>query len=71
VRTEPFPWKAAMHAGFCLLRLSSRDFWTLTPLELSAMTGGMRPQGAALGRDGLEALMRAFPDGQRDHSPFP
>ena len=51
-----------MHAGFCLLRLSSKDFWALTPLELSAMTGAMRPRGAVLERHGLEALMRAFPD---------
>jgi uncharacterized phage protein (TIGR02216 family) len=51
-----------MHAGFCLLRLSSKDFWALTPLELSAMTGAMRPRGQVLRRERLEALMETFPD---------
>ena len=58
----PFPWQAVMHAGFCLLRLSPRDFWQLTPREFFCMAGGFlaRPQGLA--RDGLAALMAAFPD---------
>ncbi|MFB9951342.1 rcc01693 family protein [Rhizobium puerariae] len=63
VRAEPFPWEAAMHAGFCLLRLPPRDFWMLTPVEFLAMTGGLRPRGGAMERAGLEALMKAFPDG--------
>lgn len=51
-----------MHAGLHLLRLSPRDFWALTPVEFFAMTGGVRPQGVAMGRDELDALMRQFPD---------
>lgn len=51
-----------MHAGFCLLRLSPRDFWQLTPREFFCMAGGfsVRPQG--LERAGLTAMMTAFPD---------
>ncbi|MGK9050181.1 rcc01693 family protein [Neorhizobium petrolearium] len=62
-RAEPFPWDAVMHVGLCRLRLSSRDFWALTPREFFAMAGGSGPRGEAMERAGLEALMRAFPDG--------
>jgi uncharacterized phage protein (TIGR02216 family) len=62
-RLLPFPWDTVLHVGFCLLRLSSRDFWALTPIEFSAMAGGMKPRGASTDRAGLDALMRAFPDG--------
>jgi uncharacterized phage protein (TIGR02216 family) len=56
-----------MHVGFCLLRLSSRQFWALTPIEFFVMTGGMTPPGAVTDRAGLEALMQAFPDGDVSH----
>ncbi|AYD00236.1 rcc01693 family protein [Neorhizobium sp. NCHU2750] len=52
-----------MHVGFCLLRLSSRDLWALTPTEFAAMAGSLKPRGEATNRAGLDALMRAFPDG--------
>jgi uncharacterized phage protein (TIGR02216 family) len=58
-----FPWDAVLHVGLCLLRLSPRDLWALTPVEFFTMAGGAKPRGAAIGRDGLDALMRAFPDG--------
>ena len=35
----PFPWDAAMQVGFGVMRLSSRDFWGLTPRELAAAFG--------------------------------
>jgi uncharacterized phage protein (TIGR02216 family) len=58
-----FPWDAVIHVGLCRLRLSPRDFWALTPVEFFAMAGGARPRDVAMARDGLEALMRVFPDG--------
>lgn len=51
-----------MHAGLCLLRLPPRDFWSLTPVEILAMTGGLRPRPAAMDRERLMRLMQAFPD---------
>ncbi|OBZ96021.1 gene transfer agent (GTA) [Pararhizobium polonicum] len=58
----PFPWGSAMHAGLCLLRLPARDFWAMTPREMQAAMGGLRPRNAVPDRTGLEALMGAFPD---------
>ena len=58
-----FPWETVLHVGLCLLRLSPRDFWALTPIEFFAMAGGTRPRTAAIGRAGLDDLMRGFPDG--------
>jgi uncharacterized phage protein (TIGR02216 family) len=60
--SAPFPWDVVMHVGFYLLRLSSRDFWALTPVEFLLMTGAARPREMAAGRAELDALMRAFPD---------
>lgn len=51
-----------MHAGLCQLRLPPQVFWGLTPFEIFAMTGGLRPRGAAADRTGLDALMARFPD---------
>ncbi|WP_374620556.1 rcc01693 family protein [Devosia sp.] len=59
-----FPWEAAMRFGFGVLRLSSREFWGLSPRELAAAfearSGGER--GVAPGREALAGLMRRFPD---------
>jgi phage conserved hypothetical protein len=57
-----------MHAGLCLLRLSPEVFWRLTPVEFFAMAGGLRPAAGAIGRAGLEGLMKRFPD--KDVRPF-
>lgn len=59
-----FPWDEAMRLGFGVLRLSSREFWGLTPRELAAAFEGLsgRSRGAAPERDTLARLMRAFPD---------
>lgn len=59
-----FPWTEAMQLGFGVLKLSSRDFWGLTPRELAAAfeaTSG-RARGEAPGREALGRLMSAFPD---------
>ena len=63
-----FDWSALLRAGLYGLRLSPGEFWALTPVELQIMLG----QGAAapaLTRQGLDALLRAYPDskeGQAD-----
>ncbi|WP_149739710.1 rcc01693 family protein [Rhizobium sp. RU20A] len=57
-----FPWDAALHHGFCLLRLSARDFWAMTPRELAASMGALAPRNACLSRGALTAMMAAFPD---------
>ena len=57
-----FPWRAAMSFGFGVLRLSSRDFWAMTPRELGFALGLLRPSPAAPGRATLAMLMQAFPD---------
>ena len=56
-------WPALMRAGLQGLGLRPAEFWALTPAELRVMLGE-RPGAAALGRDGLEALIRAYPDSQ-------
>lgn len=52
-----------MAAGLGLLRLSPKDFWSMTPREferaISAFSGAALPP---LLRDDLAALMRAYPD---------
>ena len=59
--TGRFDWPALMRAGLHGLGLRPAEFWALTPAELRLMlgqAGGVRP----MARDGLEALLRAFPD---------
>ena len=58
-----FDWPALMRAGMQGLGLKPAEFWALTPVELRLMLGdreGVRP----MARDGLEALLQAFPDSQ-------
>jgi uncharacterized phage protein (TIGR02216 family) len=58
-----FPWAEAMAFGLGHLRLSSDDFWRLTPRELAAAIGAVAgPVPARLDRAGLNALMARFPD---------
>ncbi|MFV0279239.1 MAG: rcc01693 family protein [Rhodoblastus sp.] len=62
---EKFPWSEAMRFGLGVLRLSSRDFWTMTPREIHAASQGLfgaGPHGEPISREKLDALMRAFPD---------
>jgi uncharacterized phage protein (TIGR02216 family) len=54
-----------MRLGFGVLRLSSKEFWGLTPRELAAAfeaRSGARP--GAPDRDRLKQMMERFPDGQ-------
>lgn len=70
-----FDWPALMRAGLLGLRLTPSQFWALTPAELGLMLGQGRGS-APMRRDGLEALMAAWPDtapadeeGDRDEQP--
>jgi uncharacterized phage protein (TIGR02216 family) len=52
-----------MAFGLGVLRLSPKDFWSISPCELAAAWEGV--YGAALESSGapdLQGLMRAFPD---------
>ncbi|WP_414901725.1 phage tail assembly chaperone [Rhizobium cremeum] len=51
-----------LDTGLCRLRLDPTRFWELSLVEFAAMTGAFAPRPARLRRDGLEMLMRAFPD---------
>jgi uncharacterized phage protein (TIGR02216 family) len=59
-----FPWAEAMRFGFGVMRLSSRDFWGLTPRELAAAFEAVsgRTRGPGIRRDDFSALMARFPD---------
>lgn len=59
-----FPWAEAMRLGFGVMRLSSREFWGLTPRELAAALTSTGPARAgAPDRQRLRDLMARFPDG--------
>ncbi|ABD08159.1 conserved hypothetical protein [Rhodopseudomonas palustris HaA2] len=61
----PFPWAEAMQFGFGVLRLSSEQFWRMTPREFaSALIGARGGIAAPLDRGGLDELMRRYPDHQ-------
>ena len=57
-----FPWEAAMQFGFGVLKLSSKEFWGLTPRELASAFGARSGRVAAPSREGLRGLMAAYPD---------
>ena len=57
-----FPWGEAMQLGFGVLRLSSKEFWGLTPRELAAAFGAIGGRHVTPRRGELEAMMAAFPD---------
>ncbi|MGE0339009.1 MAG: rcc01693 family protein [Xanthobacteraceae bacterium] len=58
----PFPWSEAMAFGFGVLRLSSDEFWRLTPRELAAAVRALRGESMPLSRDVLDELIARFPD---------
>lgn len=62
-----FDWPALMRAGMQGLRLRPDEFWALSPAELQIMLGqgGVLP---ALNRQGLDALLKAYPDGKEGAS---
>lgn len=62
---QPFPWDDAIAAGLGMLGFAPRDFWSMTPRELSlALRGaaGLPASDKPLVRSSLTALMQRFPD---------
>lgn len=57
-------WPRLMRLGLVHLRLAPEVFWSLTPAELMLLAGAGEP-GAALTREGLDALLARFPDDTR------
>lgn len=58
-----FPWRELLAFGFGRLKLSSRDFWAMTPREIAAAmegVGGIRPPPP--GRARLDEMMQRYPD---------
>lgn len=58
-------WQDMLRLGLFRLQMLPKDFWALTPFELTLMLGlGDGP--AVLTREGLSDLMAAFPDEKDD-----
>lgn len=60
-----FDWAALMRAGIQGLKLTPVDFWALTPAELQLMLGTPEAETPLL-REGMDALMAAYPDKTKD-----
>jgi uncharacterized phage protein (TIGR02216 family) len=60
---ETFPWRQAMAFGLGRQKLSSRDFWAMTPRELAAAVEGIvGVPPLPLDRGVLDALIARYPD---------
>lgn len=59
---NPFPWKQAIGFGLGVLKLPPEQFWRMTPRELAYAIEAATGRTAPLGRDGLTALMKRYPD---------
>ncbi len=63
---KPFPFNEAMQFGFGILRLSSKEFWAMTPLELAAAHRAFAPDKAApIDKKTFDNLMSKFPDEEK------
>lgn len=58
-------WRGLMQAGIGGLRLTPREFWALTPMELQLMLG-LAGNAAPMLRAQLDDLLAAFPDDEKD-----
>ena len=65
--SEGLDWGALLRAGVRGLKLSPDAFWALTPAELQMMLGAEGGEAPML-KQGLEALMAAYPDKVKDKS---
>lgn len=67
---KAFPWIEAMEFGFGILRLSSEQFWSMTPRELHAAYSANTKSARAslpIQRAELAHLMEKFPDKDSDN----
>lgn len=63
----PFPWDNVMQFGFSVLRLSSEEFWSMTPREIAfAMRSANTSKNKPISRSGLDHLLQQFPDQRID-----
>ena len=62
---QPFPWKQAIGFGLGVLRLAPDEFWRMTPRELAYAIEAVNGRGAPLDRQGLDDLMKRYPDDLR------
>jgi uncharacterized phage protein (TIGR02216 family) len=61
--SPPFPWDRALEIGLGILRLSPKDFWTMSPRELVAAIRGLFGETIApIDRESFDKLLRRFPD---------
>jgi len=52
-----------MTVGLGLLRLSPKDFWSMSPREFERAAASVLPEaGPPIGRGELGVLMKAYPD---------
>jgi uncharacterized phage protein (TIGR02216 family) len=58
----PFPWKQAIGFGLGVLRLSPRQFWSMTPRELALAIEAVAGRSSPLDRATLAQLMTRYPD---------
>ena len=63
--SDGLDWAALLRAGIKGLGLTPNVFWSLTPAELQMMLGAQGGEAPML-KQGLEALMAAYPDKRED-----
>ncbi|MGI8527374.1 MAG: rcc01693 family protein [Pseudolabrys sp.] len=61
---QPFPWDEAIGFGLGVLKLSSAEFWRLTPRELALAAQAVSGNSAPLRRADFAQLMMRYPDGR-------
>ncbi|MEP2943581.1 MAG: phage tail assembly chaperone [Hyphomicrobiales bacterium] len=67
-QAEAFPWDNVMTFGFAVLKLSSAEFWAMTPREIAHAMRAFSPDAAmAPSRNDLRKLMQLYPDNEDKH----
>lgn len=62
-KVEAFPWRKTMAFAFSILKMSPKDFWASSPLEIAAAMEAYSPQSPyPMSQQTLSQLMGQFPD---------